>query len=54
MMLIELALLRFSRAAFFKHLLLLGHGGGSRCIRELDRDGWDDSHAYESEAKIEN
>jgi hypothetical protein len=25
MMLIELALLRLSRAAFFKHLLLLGH-----------------------------
>jgi hypothetical protein len=28
MMLIELALLRLSRAAFFKHLLLLGHGRG--------------------------
>jgi hypothetical protein len=38
MMLIELALLRLTRAAFFKHLALLDSKGSSywsRCIREF-------------------
>ena len=45
MMLIELALLRLSRAAFFKRLALLDTGSSywSRCIRELGgRDARDD------------
>jgi hypothetical protein len=46
MMLIELALLRLTRAAFFKHLALLDSKGSSywsRCIREFGgRDARDD------------